>query len=250
MNTYKLNTIIKSLLVAGYLGDGCITKSQNHVTYFMKVQHGGPQKEYAEWNAGLFGDFANKPRTTDRFFKGKPVQVVTFETKSHPFCNQLRNCYIDNKKQIKKWMMTYLSPLALTIWYLDDGSMMWRNKKRKDGTSYKYIGGCKISLGVLTDKSCKVLEEFLQSKYNIHLNIKDAYNKEYQKDYKCAYLNMENTRILFNLIKDLVPDCMRYKITLQPETPKGDDIVWSTRIDEGVEGEETTPRLEITESSI
>lgn len=241
-NTTKreISKNIKNLIVGSYLGDGCISKNYNGaVNNFLKIEHGIKQLQYAEWKSNLFGDFAIKPYTQDRLFKGKPYQSVTFSTKAHPFCRQLRGCYINGNKQVMKWMTSYIDPMALTIWYLDDGDLMWRNMKRGDGSSYKYIGGCRISLGIFTDKSCKILSEFLVKRYNLTIKIKE------ERGYKRAYLNMENTRRFFEIIKELVPDCMRYKISLQHGTSqKDEDIVWTTRINKGVEEAEMTSRLQ------
>jgi hypothetical protein len=81
----------------------------------------------------------------------------------------------------------------------------------------------------------------LKNKYDISIKIKVEGGK-----YKRAYLNMENSRKLISIIKDIVPETMYYKISLQRETPykNGDDIVWSTRINKGVEEAEMTSRLE------
>lgn len=237
--TRTISKQFKNIIVGSYLGDGCIPKNYNGTkTNFLKVSHSILQKEYAEWKANQFGTFATRVYTINRVVKDRPYQAVTFETKAHPFCNRLRDCYENGNKQIKNWITSYIDPLALTIWYLDDGDLMWRHKTRKDGSKYKYIGGCRISLGILTDKSCNILDKFMKEKYSVSLHIK------LEGGYKRAHLNMENTRKLFDIIKDIVPDCMRYKISLQHETPEmGDDIVWTTRINKGVEDAEMTSRL-------
>lgn len=237
--TRTISNKFKNIIVGSFLGDGCIPKNYNgSKTNFLKVSHSIKQREYAEWKSSLLDGFATKPYIINRLVDGKPYQAITFETKAHPFCNQLRACYIDGNKQVKNWITSYIDPLALTIWYLDDGDLMWRNKTRKDGSKYKYIGGSRISLGILTDKSCRYLDIYMKATYGIDLHIK------LEGRYKRAYLNMENTIKLIEIVKDIVPDCMRYKISLQHDTPqKGEDIVWSTRISKGVEGAEMTPRL-------
>jgi hypothetical protein len=213
----------KNIIIGSYFGDGCITTNAYKKHYYMKISHGINQIEYCKWKANLLGDFATEPIIINRTFKNKPYQCVSFTTKMFPFFEQLHNCYINNQKHIKNWMFTYLDPLALTIWYLDDGDFSMKRHVRKDGTDYRSFGGCRIALGVFSEEECTLITNFFVSKYSIEPKIYVESGK-----YHRLWFNVEKSKRFIEIIKPFVPECMNYKIGIQQETidiKSIDDIV-------------------------
>lgn len=231
----------KNLVIGSYFGDGTIAKHNATSThYFLKISHGMPQYEYCKWKSNLFGDLlAGEPYIINRTFKNKPYQCCTFSTKVNPFCDQLRKYYINGQKHIRKWMFQYMTPEAIAIWYMDDGDFMRNTGHRKDGTKYKKFSGCKISLGVWSEAECNLIKSFFYEKYDIEPTVHIESGK-----YRRAFFNVEKSKKLFDIIRQYVPNCMGYKLGLQQEAVENtDDIVWTTRINEGVEEAEMPSRL-------
>jgi len=211
----EISDEFKNIIVASYFGDGTFSKiipGKNKHSY-LKISHGIKQADYAKWKANLFGSFANEPYIVNRTFRDKPYQCITFETKTHPFCTQLRECYFSGRKVIKNWMMSYLDPLALCIWYLDDGDFIWKRERRKDNSIRESFGGARISLGIYSEEECRLFHSALYERYNINSTIHLESGK-----YKRMYLNITEANKLFSIISPFVIESMKYKIMKQQVT--------------------------------
>lgn len=130
MNSKKIETH-KSLLqltkmqreiVSGLVfGDGCLETQDGGKTYRLKVEHSLKQKDYVEWLYNYLKDWVpGGIYTRDRGDKGV---FVGFQTYSH---SALRfyghQFYPKGKKVIPKSLKTFLTPLSIAIWFMDDGS--------------------------------------------------------------------------------------------------------------------------------
>lgn len=208
----KLPQNFKNIVISSYFGDGTIAKhNATDKHHFLKISHGMPQYDYCIWKSKLFGDFlAGTPYIVNRTFKDLPYQCCTFATKNHPFCDQLRNYYIDGQKHIKKWMFHYLTPEAIAIWYMDDGDFRVTSNKRSDGAVYKKFDGCRIALGVWSESECALVQRFFYEKYNIAPKIYVEGGK-----YRRAFFNVEKSKIFLDIVRPHIPECMNYKLGLQ-----------------------------------
>jgi recombination protein RecA len=221
----KLPDNFKNVVIGSYFGDGTIAKHNPYSKHhFLKISHGMPQYEYCKWKSSLFGEFlAGEPYIINRTFKDKPYQCCTFATKVHPFCDQLRDYYIDGQKHIKKWMFHYMTPEAIAIWYMDDGDFQRASQKRKDGARYRKFIGCRLSLGIWPENECNLVREFFLEKYNIEPKIYLESGK-----YRRAWFNVEKSKIFLDIVRPHMPECMNYKLGLQHEAIEDnsiDDIV-------------------------
>lgn len=211
-----MNPRTKSILVGLYLGDGTITKPITPKdNCYMMVQHSIKQIEYIKWLKEQLSEICNKKeirinvRHSGEFINYK---TANFETHRHPFFRQLRSYYIDGKKTVRKWMLTWLTPEAIAVWYMDDGSIVTRNYKNKNGESYKYNGGCKIATCSFTEKECQILLDYLEKTYDIKGKVYLTKGKN-----PTLFFNVTNTKKFIDLIKDYIPSCMSYKISLKRE---------------------------------
>jgi recombination protein RecA len=150
----------KNIIMGSYFGDGCITSNVYKKHHYLKISHSIKQAEYCKWKAYLFGNFAKEPVVYDRTFQNEPYQCISFSTKMFPFFDQLRECYIDGHKHIKKWMFNYMDPLAIAIWYMDDGDFSVTTATRTNGEKYRIFKGCRISLGIWSEEECKLITDF------------------------------------------------------------------------------------------
>jgi hypothetical protein len=108
------------------------------------------------------------------------------------------NLFYENcKKIIRPEIVNYLSPLALSVWFCDDGSI---NKK--------------VNMRFATDGFSKEENEILQEALRLNFNIRCKVC-EYTRNNKKYYflsLNKENSNKLTEIIKPYVLDSLKYKL--------------------------------------
>ena len=121
----RLSSDQRALIVGTLLGDGCL-ETQNHGrSYRLKIEHAIDQKEYVDWKYSVLKDWVlTEPRIKAHMSYGKLRENYCFSTVSH---GELRfygqQFYKNNEKIIPKMIAKMLSPLALAVWFMDDGSI-------------------------------------------------------------------------------------------------------------------------------
>lgn len=119
-----LNARQQAIVVGTLLGDGCLEKNGNHVR--LKVDHGAQQKAYVEWKFQELANAAASPPKRLEFFDRRTSKTYThwrFATKSvQTFDSFWETFYVAGRKRIPTNISELLiSPLALAVWYMDDG---------------------------------------------------------------------------------------------------------------------------------
>jgi hypothetical protein len=189
------------IMLGFILGDGCISKNKQTTPdiYRLKKQHGMCQLKYCEFSSEILD--------TTVTFTGKSgytgeVQPVT-TTKSLYINPEFINTSFDknNKKRVTEEMEKYFTERTLALWYMDDGSV----------NIYDNINAnCVLHTEGFSYEENEVLASILLNKFNIKVGIGD-YDKNGHTLYYLT-LGKEATRILHNLIKELVHDSMQYKL--------------------------------------
>lgn len=127
--------------------------------------------------------------------KGKIRKVGRFSTWTYTSFNWIHDLWYD--KGVKKVPMNigfYLTPLALAIWIMDDGSKVGKN--------------IKLCTNCFTYNECLVLVNVLNENFSLKASIQSAgYKDQYQ-----IYILKESMTLLKELIGDLIIPEMRYKI--------------------------------------
>lgn len=97
----------------------------------------------------------NKPRLYTKITKNNKVlykyRIATYTFSSLNWLHEM--FYKDNKKIIPKSIGEYLTPLALAIWFMDDGSKLGK--------------GAKIATNCFSHKELEYLCLILKKKYNL-----------------------------------------------------------------------------------
>jgi intein/homing endonuclease len=197
-NGYLLKNSELDILAGFILGDGCITKNVSKMeSYRLTKNHGLKQYKYQELCKKLFLGHKNGAISG---YTGKPI--CGFTSKSFGLSKNFLNAFFDNngKKIITKNIEQWLSPRALALWYMDDGSL---NIEKT---------GFYVSLHTegFTLNENNILSTILKEKYNIDSKV-STYNKRGNILYYLR-LNKDNSNKFINFIKDYVPLCMQYKI--------------------------------------
>lgn len=115
---------LKSLLVGSMLGDGRIVH-RTHASHYEEF-HALNQKDYLEWKEAFWGSWGRG--IVDRPSK-KGYPGASFRTCAHGDLNEWRDMFY--KERSKGWkilrpeIVDLVDPLALAVWYMDDGGAAW-----------------------------------------------------------------------------------------------------------------------------
>lgn len=126
--TLTLNDIQRSVLVGTLLGDGHLETQDKGKTYRLKLEHQVAQRDYLQWIYDQFKEWV--PGGIRSRVKKNGYEYVLFDTYSHgAFRFYAQQFYPHGKKEIPKLINQLLDPMALAIWFMDDGS--WKSDKHK-----------------------------------------------------------------------------------------------------------------------
>ncbi len=118
LSDQQLQVVLGSLL-----GDGSISSNgHNRNGVRFRMGHGAAQQEYLHWKTSLLGNIGHSWRTDDRgagFVDFTPL----------PELSEIHDAvYIGDRKVISDEYLKALTPLALAIWYADDGGFAVRSQ--------------------------------------------------------------------------------------------------------------------------
>ncbi len=198
-----LTSAQRSILIGSLLGDGTMRRGVKARNANYKVEQGLDQKEYVFWKYELLKSFVftapkisyrYRPITHERYAKS-----WWFRTIRHPVLTEIYNLfyvgdgYRTGKKIIPKNIGDELTPLALAVWIMDDGSYS--------------KGAMDISTYAFTVQEIELLQDTLRKKYEID----SKYYRDRDKGYR-MYFNKVQTIALVKIISPYIIETMRYKI--------------------------------------
>lgn len=121
-----------SVVTGALLGDGSIPPLRGRFrNYHLTYSHGERQEDYGRWKMDLLGPFGRQPSEIvipPYGFKRRDVTTgfrrgFSFATITHPIFAEYRALFYPNgKKIVPADIGERLTPLALAIWYQDDGT--------------------------------------------------------------------------------------------------------------------------------
>jgi len=186
-----LTFLQKQLIYGSLLGDGSIVKGKEDKNCRFSEAHSIKQKDYLVFKYKKLKPFSGK------FIKypcKRGSNNIKFSTKAHPGFNQFRKMFYNKqgKKVIKfSTLKNITHPLALTMWFGDDGS-----KDKND---------CRLATATFSIKEIKLLIKWLQGFFGIEGFL--------HKHGKYWYISIRRDRWKFTkLIKPYLPKCMHYKL--------------------------------------
>lgn len=179
----------KSLIVGSLLGDGYMS-CKTHA--YLKIGHSIKQKDYVNWKYSYLSGFVlTKPKA----YRGNGQRIgyrfCTCSTKV--FTDFYQIFYDKNKKKIIPKNLV-LTPLALAIWFMDDGS---QNRKSVYFNTQQFAINDQYSLLNL-----------LYEQFGFEGNL----NKD--KSYHRIRLYQDSAQELKSIIQPLMPKFMHYKLPL------------------------------------
>ena len=201
--TARLSDQQWQVVLGGLMGDAHLapnTRSRHGVRF--RMGHGAKQVDYLDWKASLFGNIPQS-RTTNA--KGAGFVDLT----PLPELGQLREVVYwgDGKKHLTDDYLKALTPLALAVWFMDDGSFSERSK----GLQARTAGGSgrvEFCVEAMSETSRIRVTEHLRDTYGIESRL--APRGAAQK----AYLTMttKGSQVFSELVAPWVHPSMEHKL--------------------------------------
>ena len=157
------------VVLGSLMGDGNLSpnrRDRNGVRF--RMGHGAKQRDYLDWKTGLLGNIAHSVREDDR-----GARFVDF-TPLPELAELQRAVYLgEGKKFLSEDYLKALTPLALAIWYMDDGSFTVRSK----GLQQRTVGGSgriEICVEAMTVGSRVRLRDYLRDTHGLDVRLREA----------------------------------------------------------------------------
>jgi len=157
------------VVLGSLMGDGNLSpnrRDRNGVRF--RMGHGAKQRDYLDWKTGLLGNIAHSVREDDR-----GARFVDF-TPLPELAELQRAVYLgEGKKFLSEDYLKALTPLALAIWYMDDGSFTVRSK----GLQQRTTGGSgriEICVEAMTVGSRVRLRDYLRDTHGLDVRLREA----------------------------------------------------------------------------
>lgn len=175
-----------SVLIGSILGDGYITKLGR-----IQIEQGKKQKEYLLWKYKMLKNMANTSILLAQRIKANSVKTTSYRFWTKQYFHSWRNTFYPfGVKIIPEGIEKVLTPLALAVWYMDDGFL-----RKPDSVAIATENFTRDDLIRLTDA--------LVSCYDIQMNTVSRGR---------LYLGKKATQKFVKIISPFIISSMRYKL--------------------------------------
>jgi recombination protein RecA len=157
------------IILGSLMGDGNLAPNRRDRSGVrFRLGHGAVQADYLEWKVNLLGNIPCSRRIDSRGAVFADFTPLAELDELH------RAVYLgDGKKHLSWDYLKALSPLALAIWYMDDGGFTVRSKglqKRTQGGS----GRVEICVEAMAEGTRERLVEYLRGTYDLDVKLRSS----------------------------------------------------------------------------
>ena len=176
----------QEIIIGSLLGDGHLAETTRG--YAFRVNHGLVQKAYVDWKYRELNSLTN---SVPNVYKS----TYYFRTVSHQYFDELRSLfYRKEKKIIPENIHRLLTPLAIAVWFMDDGT--------KEGKQVR------INSQSFTKKENQKLSRTLEAT----LGIKSTINRD--KHLFRLRISDQSMSLFRKTVEPHIIPSMRYKLSL------------------------------------
>ena len=192
------NIDILSIIFGTLLGDGHAEKRANGTR--IAFYQAGSHKDYLLWLHNLISQLgycnSTEPQINTRLAVNDKIRhIIRFKTWTYSSFNWIYDLfYINQIKIVPSVLGQFLTPLALAIWIMDDGS--------------KVGGGLKLCTNSFSFADCNFLVTLLYKNFNLKASVQSAG----AKDQYHIYIWKESMPLLREIAGPYVHSSMKYKI--------------------------------------
>jgi recombination protein RecA len=201
--SHRLSEQQWQVVLGSLMGDGNLSPNRRDRSGVrFRMGHGAKQAAYLDWKVGLLANIEHGRRTDRRgavFADFRPV----------PELDELRRAvYLgDGKKHLSEEYLKALTPLALAIWYMDDGGFTLRSKglqARAQGGS----GRIEICVEAMGEGTRERLAQHLRDTYGLGVTLHRAGERQI-----CVLQFSTAASAAFQeIVAPYVPESMAYKL--------------------------------------
>ncbi|MBM3205726.1 hypothetical protein FJZ41_02690 [Candidatus Shapirobacteria bacterium] len=194
-----MNRKQKSIIIGMILGDAFLQKT-GEKNARIRLEHSEKQKDYLIWKASFFPEFfQGKPSFLERFniTYQKAYRYVRWQSNASAKIGKMCKLFYERgrKKIPDNLPLIFDNPLALAIWYMDDGYLYHRDK-----IIYIY-------LPQYTPKEQKILLETLKLNFGLEPILKTK-----KKGNQVLIFPVDETKKFLLLVKPFIVSSMKYKL--------------------------------------
>jgi hypothetical protein len=198
MITVNLSPETQSVIVGSLLGDAYLTPNGS-----LQIEHCLEQAAYTHWKYRMLESIAGKvPRPVERYDcrTNKTYRSLRFYTKA-VLKSYRASFYQDRKKVVPNNIGDILDPLAVAVWFMDDGG---RGARTPRGLVFNTSGFCA--------EEQVFLQRILVQQFGVVTSIHPR-RKGFQ-----LYVKAESFARFSELISPYLVTSMRYKLPVDPVT--------------------------------
>ncbi|QVQ54759.1 intein-containing recombinase RecA [Spiractinospora alimapuensis] len=200
---HQLNDQQRQVVLGAVMGDGSLspnTRGRTGVRF--RMGHGGQQADYLDWKVSLLGNIGHSRTTSD---KG----AVFADFTPLPELHELREVvyFGDGKKHLTWEYLKSLTPLALAVWYMDDGCFVPRSK----GVQQRTAGGSgriEICVEAMSPGSRERLLAYLRDTHGLDVKLTERGTR----DIATLIFSTAATARFQEMIAPYVHESMAYKL--------------------------------------
>lgn len=198
------------LILGSLLGDSWLSKTKKgrRKNSYMGVCHSEKQVNYLNHKFEILKEIGvSKIYNKSYLRENKKIKSQEFVTKSLPQLTKLRKeLYPKNKKKITKKYLDKLDNIGLAYWIMDDGSLSWHKRNRKNGKIYST---CEFYLAVncFNLNEIEIIKEWFIENYKVNPKVR------YHSSSKSFYIifNRLDYQKIAKLINPYILPSMKYK---------------------------------------
>lgn len=212
-----LNNAQKDLLTSIIIGDGYMAKDKKYESYYIAFGHGAKQKDYCEWKINLINNakiFNSELVMHTKIVHLQEKNFLQYNTKKCGYC--LKFLYdqfiIDGKKNVKAMLPMMKTKQAVSIWFMDDGSIEEGRWKDKNGNKHITRPSIKLCTHSFSYEENVLIQKWFKNKFGLVCSIKQEHKKN-KTYYYLRFGTDESEKLYKEILLPYVKCCesMQYK---------------------------------------
>jgi len=192
----------EQVILGSTIGDGRLVKRNKKGGTALLMGHCKKQKEYLEWKVDILKkagfEFVNQEY--ENLYAGKYIMYQVGTRKYIELNDYYRMFYRGRTKVIRRNVLNLFEPLALAIWYQDDGSLF------SDSFNSPRVN---LATCCFTEKEHKMMCKYFATRW--HMTVKPRITG---KNYLTLHFGIEASKKFLDIVKPFIHSVMLYKITL------------------------------------
>ncbi len=187
------------VVLGSLMGDGALSPSRSGHGSRFRWGHGAEQAEYGDWKASLFANVGVCRTTNANGAISHDVQPLA------ELAELCRAVYVDGQKVLSHDYLKRLTPLALALWYIDDGTFALPATGLRERTR-EGSGRCEIGIEAMSPGTRQRLVAYLSDTWGVRPQLIERAGKA------VLHFPEDETAKLHALVAPFVHPSMQHKL--------------------------------------